>query len=78
MPRLSPENRRRVIVNAAVELSVKNQNIHNWTREDVAGACSVETSAETVKHYFPAIDDLRKEAAKDKRTKSCVNVFDRK
>lgn len=78
MPRLSRENRRKVIVKAAVDLSVEQQNIHNWTREDVASKCSVETSAETVKHYFPAIDDLRKEAGNDPATKSCVNLFDKK
>ena len=75
MPRLTPEIRRKVIVDAAVKLSVEQKSIHAWTREDVAKACAVETSVETIKHYFPAVDDLRKEAGKAPGTESCVNVF---
>ena len=78
MPRLSPDIRRKVIVDAAVKLSNTQQSVHTWTREDVAKSCAVETSVETVKHYFPAVDDLRKEAGKQVDTKSCVNLFDEK
>lgn len=75
MARLKPEIRRRVIVDAAVELSKSQESVHTWTREDVAQSCKIDTSVETVKHYFPAIDDLRKEAGEHPDTKSCVNVF---
>ena len=75
MARLTPEIRRRVIVDSAVRLSVKHQNIHTWTREDVARNCSIETSVETVKHYFPRVDDLRKAAGQHEATKSCVNML---
>ena len=78
MPRLDPSIRRKVIVDAAVKLSVKSESVHTWTREDVAKACTVETSVETVKHYFPAVDDLRKEAGRHPDTESCVNMFDEK
>ena len=75
MPRLTPKIRRKVIIDAAVKLSVEKSNVHAWTREDVAKACEIETSVETIKHYFPAVDDLRKEAGNDPATESCVNMF---
>lgn len=78
MPRLTPEIRRKVIIDAAVNVSVEQKSIHNWTREDVAKACAVKTSVETIKHYFPVVDDLRKEAGEAPGTESCVNMFKQK
>ncbi len=59
MKRLPPDERKGLIVESAVELS-KARGLCNWTRQDVANGCTVTTSPETVKHYFPAQDDLRK------------------
>ncbi len=78
MARLTPEIRRKVIVDSAVKLSVKHNNVHTWTRQEVADGCSIETSVETVKHYFPRVDDLRKEAGRHETTKSCVNMLPEK
>lgn len=78
MARLTPEIRRKVIIDAAAKLSIAQQNVHNWTRQDVADNCVIETSVETVKHYFPAIDDLRREVTKRPDTASCVNYLSEK
>ena len=62
--RMTPEERRGVIVQAALKTSEKN-GLSAWTRQDVAEVCAVATSAETVKHYFPIQDDLRKAVLAD-------------
>lgn len=57
--RLPPERRRHMIWTAAVQLS-KTVGLLGWTRKDVAAACAVTTSDETVKHYFKSQDEFRK------------------
>lgn len=59
MKRLPPDERKGIIVDSAVKLS-EARGLCNWTRQDVAKGCEINTSPETVKHYFPAQDDLRR------------------
>lgn len=59
--RLDPEVRRKIVLNAAVKLARENR-VEGFTQQDVADACEVETTRETVKRYFPTIADLRKAA----------------
>lgn len=56
--RLPAEERREIIVKAAVKLTEERGNLFAWTRQDVADACEVPTNVETVKHYY-SMDDLR-------------------
>lgn len=60
--RLTPDQRKVMIVNAALEVS-KEKGLFNWTRKDVAAACAFKTSDETVKRYFKYQDSLRKAVA---------------
>ena len=56
--RLTPEKRRAIIVTSAVDLS-KTRGICGWTREELAANCTVQTSLELTKHYFPKLFGLR-------------------
>lgn len=57
MARLNPDNRKVVILNAAVQIA-KRDGLHNVRIDTVANACAIETSPYTVKHHFPTRDDL--------------------
>lgn len=55
--RLTPDERRAVILRAAVKLTRDNGgSVLAWSRADVAQACEVQTSEDTVKHYFTQPD----------------------
>lgn len=56
--RLTPEDRRDVIIDAAARLIRTGTDPLALTRARVAGACRVETSPDTVKHYF-TMEELR-------------------
>ena len=56
--RMSPDDRREVILRAAVALTHDMGCIDSWTRKDVANKCVPPTSPETVKHYY-LMPDLR-------------------
>lgn len=75
MARLSPELRRKVIFNAALKVTKRQQSVHGWTRQDVAEACTIETSAETVKHYFPNHEELRIKVGDHPEARSCLNEY---
>jgi DNA-binding transcriptional regulator YbjK len=49
--RLQPEQRRAVIITAAVTIA-REHGLHRVTHGDVAKRCKVETSIKTVRHYF--------------------------
>lgn len=55
--RLTPDERRAVILYAAIRLT-KKYGVFGWTCSDVARACEVSTSEDTVKHYWSQ-QDLR-------------------
>lgn len=61
--RLTPDQRREIIVQAALRLT-RDRSTLGWTRADVAAACEVPTSADTVKEYF-TMHELR-EAVEDR------------
>ena len=66
--RLTPDIRKALIIGAAVDLSLKH-GLSNWTRRQLADACSVQTSEETIKHYFKTMDEIRRQAlASDRAT----------
>lgn len=51
--RLTPDERRKVILDAAIELTKQNDgDVLSWTREDLAKACAVPTAVDTIKHYY--------------------------
>jgi DNA-binding transcriptional regulator YbjK len=50
--RLTPEQRRAVIVTSAVRVA-KDVGLVNVTHSAVAKRCVTETSVHTVQHYFP-------------------------
>lgn len=57
--RLAPDQRREIIVQAALRLTRdRHGSTLGWTRADVAAACEVPTSADTVKEYF-TMSELR-------------------
>ena len=56
--RMSPDDRREVIIKAAIALTRDSGCIDSWSRQDVACKCVPQTSQETVKHYF-SMPDLR-------------------
>ena len=56
--RMSPDDRREVIIKAAIALTRETACIDSWSRQDVANKCVPQTSPETVKHYF-LMPDLR-------------------
>lgn len=56
--RLTPDERREVIVAAACRLTTTRGDVYAWTRQDVADECETPTSIDTVKHYF-TMPDLR-------------------
>ena len=60
--RLTPEQRRILILQGTVRLSNKS-GLFMWTRKDAAKACSVPTSEETVKAYFGRMENLRRVTA---------------
>ena len=55
--RLQPENRRAVIITAAVAIA-KEHGLHRVTHGDVAKRCKIDTSIKTVRHYFQTQVDL--------------------
>jgi len=55
--KLAPEQRRNVIVQAAVRIGLA-EGITAVTHSGVAKRCVVQTSKETVKYYFPVKADL--------------------
>ena len=54
--RMSPDDRREVIIKAAIALTREAGCIDSWSRQDVANKCVPPTSPETVKHYFSQPD----------------------
>jgi hypothetical protein len=56
--RLTPDQRRAVILDAAVRLTKDRGSVLAWTCGDVADACSVPTNFETVKEYY-TMEQLR-------------------
>jgi len=57
--RMSPDDRREVIIKAAIALTREADGcMDSWSRQDVACKCVPQTSQETVKHYF-SMPDLR-------------------
>ena len=57
--RMSPDDRREVIIKAAIALTREADGcLDSWSRQDVASKCVPPTSPETVKHYF-LMPDLR-------------------
>ena len=57
--RMSPDDRREVIIKAAIALTREADGcLDSWSRQDVANKCMPPTSPETVKHYF-LMPDLR-------------------
>lgn len=60
--RLTPDERRGVILAAARRVASRHENPLAMTRAEVAEACDIPTSFETVKLYFPHMADLRKAA----------------
>lgn len=57
MTRMTPENRREVILSAAVKIAGERGLIH-VTHSAVAKRCVIETSVKTVRHYFATQADL--------------------
>ena len=57
--RLTRDERRKVIVKGAIRAHHASDSLYKWTRDDVAKACEIQTSPETVKKYFPNMPDLR-------------------
>lgn len=57
--RLTPDERREVILKGAAAVAAREQSVMALTRQNVADACEVQTSKETVKKYFPRLADLR-------------------
>jgi len=55
--RLTTDERREVIVGAILKVA-EDIGKYNLTHDNVAFACTVTTSRHTVKHYFPAKQDL--------------------
>ena len=55
--RLQPDNRRAVIVSAAISIA-KTEGLHRVTHGAVAGRCKIQTSTKTVRHYFATQVDL--------------------
>lgn len=55
--RLEPDQRRAVIITAAVRIA-RDSGLHAVNHSTVATRCVVLTSKETVKHYFPTRGDL--------------------
>jgi AcrR family transcriptional regulator len=49
--RLKPEQRRAVIITAAVAIA-REHGLHRVTHGDVAKRCKIDTSVKTVRHYF--------------------------
>lgn len=55
--KLTPDQRRNIILQAAVRIG-RADGITGITHGNVAKRCSVPTSKETVKYYFPVKADL--------------------
>ena len=55
--RLQPDNRRAVIITAAISIA-KEHGLHRVTHGDVAKRCKIDTSIKTVRHYFGTQVDL--------------------
>lgn len=60
--RLTADQRRKIILDAAAKLTTERESLLAWTRQDVADACEVPTTVDTVKHYY-TMDDLREAVA---------------
>lgn len=61
--RLTPDERRKVILNAAIRIMLE-QNTVFPKRLEICDACEVPTSMSTMRHYFPTVRDLRVAAAR--------------
>lgn len=59
--RLTPDERRRVIINGMVE-AVKHHDTIFPSRDEIAAQCAVATSTDTIRRYFPVMEDLRNAA----------------
>jgi DNA-binding transcriptional regulator YbjK len=59
MTRLTDEQRRNVIVTAAVRLA-RDEGLAYVTHGSVAKRCSIPTSVSTVRRYFPRKEELLK------------------
>ena len=57
--RLTPEQRRSIIIEAGVDLARKRGDLLMLTVHDVAANCRITTAPITVRHYFRTIDALR-------------------
>lgn len=68
--RLNAADRRSMIVDTARKLTATRDSQFAWTLQDVADACPVSTSRETVKRYFPTVAELREVVGPP--AKSCV------
>ena len=62
MKRMKPDERRKVILEAALKLS-KERGLCGWQRSDLAATCSPPTSFDTTKHYFRDMTKLREAVA---------------
>lgn len=64
--RLTPEDRRAVILDAARDVAAKNGGDPlTITLRATAAACRLPTSVETVKYHFGTVTDLRAAVATD-------------
>ena len=59
--RMPAEQRRRIIVNAIVSVAKKRGSIAGLSSTDVASACAYPTSPQTVRYYFPRVEDMQLE-----------------
>lgn len=66
--RLSPDDRRTVIITAARRLA-DQVGAAALTHGDVAARCTIQTSVKTVKHYFPTRADLARSVTEPKEPK---------
>lgn len=55
--RLQPDNRRAVIITAAISIA-KTEGLHSVTHGAVSKRCKIATSTKTVRHYFATQVDL--------------------
>lgn len=55
--KLTPDHRRKVIINAALNV-VERHGLGHVTFKSVSENAAIQTSPSTVKHYFPTRDEL--------------------
>lgn len=71
MERLPAENRRAVILTAAVELANRS-GLAAVNHESVARKCVIKTTSRNVRHYYPKITELWKAICLDDRSTALV------